>query len=311
MSPHQLTVLIKNEAQNLGFNHCGIARAKKLTHEEPHLKKWLQNQHHGQMSYMQNHYPKRLDPTLLVEGAKSIISVLINYNPPQTQPSDTLQISRYAYGEDYHHVIKEKLALLNDIINQQCASKNSRYFTDSAPVLDRAWAVQAGLGWIGKNSMLINKTHGSYFFIGEIITDVELEYDSPFQQNYCGSCRRCIDACPTQAIVEPHIIDARKCISYLTIELNDDIPPQFQAKLTNKIFGCDICQEVCPWNRFALTQTIPQFQPHPQLFNLTVNNWNNLTKEQFNQLFHRSAVKRTRFKGLKRNIQFITNTTQP
>lgn len=259
---------------------------------------------HGQMDYMANHFDKRLDPRLLVEGAKSVVSLLFNYYPEQKQRADSPKISKYAYGDDYHTVIKNKLKEFVNTIEEKIGKISGRVFTDSAPVLDKAWAKKSGLGWIGKNSNLINKEKGSFFFIAELILDLELEYDGPIA-DYCGTCTKCIDACPTDAIVAPYIVDGSKCISYLTIELKNNIPSEFKGKMDNWAFGCDVCQDVCPWNRFSKPHSEPLFKNNNGLLNYSANEWNEMTEEVFNSVFKNSAVKRTKFKGLKRNLEFI------
>lgn len=298
--------IIKAEALRLGFMHCGIAKADFLEEEAPKLEKWLHNSHHGQMAYMENHFDKRLDPRLLVEGSKSVISLTLNYFPEQQQTDpDAPKISKYAYGADYHQVIKDKLFQLLNFISEEIGEVGGRAFVDSAPVLDRAWAKRAGIGWIGKNSNLINKKSGSFFFLAELIVDLELEYDHPFETDHCGTCTKCIDACPTEAILSPFIIDAKKCISYLTIELRDEIDQGFKNKMDNWMFGCDICQDVCPWNRFSKPHTEPMLKPNAQLIQMKKEDWLDITEEVFKTIFKNSAVKRTKYKGLARNIDFI------
>lgn len=298
------TQIIKQEAKRLGFDFCGISKAEFLEEEAPRLETWLKAGMHGKMEYMENYFDKRLNPTLLVDGAKSVISLLYNYYPEQTQVTDTPKISKYAYGQDYHDVIKEKLKEFLNTLKEKIGDVNGRAFVDSAPVLDKAWAKKSGLGWIGKNANLINKQNGSFFFIAELIVDLDLEYDGPIQ-DYCGTCTKCIDACPTEAIVEPFIVDGRKCISYLTIELKDAIPSEFKNKMDNWAFGCDVCQDVCPWNRFSTPHHEPSFNNQTGLLNLSTDEWNEMTEETFNKVFKHSAVKRTKYKGLKRNLEFI------
>jgi epoxyqueuosine reductase len=299
------TKLIKDKAKNLGFMFCGISKAGFLEEEAPRLEKWLNNNMQGQMSYMQNYFDKRLDPTLLVDGAKSVVSFLLNYYPENTsQNPDAPKISKYALGRDYHYVIKDKLKDILNYINEEIGEVSGRAFVDSAPVLDKAWAKKSGLGWIGKNSNLINKQSGSFFFIAEIIIDLELEYDGPVK-DYCGSCTRCIDACPTDAIAEPFVVDGSKCISYFTIELKDQIPPTVKGKFDNWMFGCDICQDVCPWNRFSKPHKEEMFTPLPQLLNMSFKDWDEITEEVFNKVFKDSPLKRTKFNGIKRNLEFI------
>ncbi len=300
----QYTTLIKSEARRLGFLSCGISKAGFLEEEAPRLEKWLSENRNGQMQYMENHFDKRLDPTLLVDGAKSVISLLLNYYPAETQNTDTYKISKYAYGEDYHFVIKEKLKELLYSINENIGEVGGRAFVDSAPVLDKAWAAKSGLGWIGKNSNLLSKQVGSFFFIAELIVDIELEYDTPVT-DHCGSCTACIDACPTQAIVQPYVVDGSKCISYFTIELKDNIPQEMKGSFNDWAFGCDVCQDVCPWNRFSKPHNEPLFNPHPDLLSFTKKDWEEITEETFRAVFKNSAVKRAKFSGLKRNIDFL------
>lgn len=301
--------IIKAEAARLGFMQCGIAKAEFLEDEAPKLEKWLKNKHHGQMTYMENHFDKRLDPRLLVDDSKSVISLTLNYFPEERQTDpEAPKISKYAYGTDYHQVIKDKLFQLLSFIGEEIGEVSGRAFVDSAPVLDRAWAKRAGIGWIGKNSNLINKKNGSFFFLAELIIDLELEYDSPFQTDHCGTCTKCIDACPTEAILSPFVIDANKCISYLTIELREEIDPAFQNKMDNWMFGCDVCQDVCPWNRFSAPHVEPLFKPNEQLLQMKREDWLDITEDVFKTIFKNSAVKRTKFKGLTRNIDFIKKT---
>lgn len=298
--------MIKDEALRLGFMHCGMAKAVFLEEEAPRLESWLKNQHQGQMGYMENHFDKRLDPRLLVADAKSVISLSLNYFPEQQQSDpEAPKISKYAYGSDYHTVIKDKLFQLLSFIQEQIGAVSGRAFVDSAPVLDRAWAKRAGIGWVGKNSNIINKKSGSFFFLAELIIDLPLEYDVPFATDHCGTCTKCIDACPTAAILNPFIIDASKCISYLTIELKDEIPKSFGDKMENWMFGCDICQDVCPWNRFSVPHSEPLFKPGAQLLEMKREDWLDITEDVFKHLFKNSAVKRTKFRGLTRNIDFI------
>jgi epoxyqueuosine reductase len=308
MAKIQNTVLIKSESKRLGFDYCGISKAEFLEEEAPRLENWLNNNMHGQMSYMQNHFDKRLDPRLLVPGAKSVISLLLNYYPSEKQTDEAApKISKYAYGMDYHLVIKEKLNQLLGFIKENIGEVDGRAFVDSAPVLDKAWAKKSGLGWIGKHSNLINKESGSFYFIAELIVDLELEYDGAVK-DYCGTCTRCMDACPTDAIVAPYVVDGSKCISYYTIELKENIPNDVKGKFDNWMFGCDICQDVCPWNRFSKPHQEPQFKSNTELLNMSKNDWIELTEETFKRVFKNSAVKRTKFNGLKRNIEFITTS---
>ena len=301
------TQLIKSEAARLGFDYCGISKAEFLEEEAPRLEQWLHNNMHGQMSYMENHFDKRLDPRLLVPGAKSVISLLLNYYPSDKQEDLTApKISKYAYGKDYHFVIKERLNHLIQFIKDNIGEVDGRAFVDSAPVLDKAWAKKSGLGWIGKHSNLINKQSGSFFFIAELIIDLELEYDGPIK-DYCGTCTRCIDACPTDAIVAPYIVDGSKCISYFTIELKENIPTEMKGKMDNWMFGCDVCQDVCPWNRFSKTHSEPRFNPNKEILTMTNTDWHEITEQTFKKVFKDSAVKRTKYSGLKRNLDFLKN----
>ena len=306
MNKHFITQKIKQKAFDLGFSFVGISKAEFLEKEARNLEKWLNNNHHGKMAYMENYFDKRTDPRLLVDDAKSVITVLCNYYTKKKQEDRKApKISKYAFGKDYHLVIREKLNQLHAFINEEVGEVNARGFVDSAPVMDKAWAERSGLGWIGKNANLINKESGSYFFIGELIIDLELETDGPIE-DYCGTCTRCIDACPTDAIIQPYVVDGSKCISYLTIELKDEIlPKEFSGKMQNWMFGCDVCQQVCPWNKFSLQHNEPSFEPNLKLLKLTKKQWNELSKETFNELFKKSAVKRTKFDGLKRNIKFL------
>ncbi len=300
------TLRIKAKATELGFDVCGVAKAEFLEEEAPRLEKWLNQGMHGQMGYMANHFDKRLDPRLLVDGAKSVVTVLLNYYPSQPLPdgADDLKLSKYAYGEDYHFVLKDKLKNLLQFIQDEIGEVNGRAFVDSAPVMDKVWAKRGGLGWVGKHSNLINRNIGSFFFIGELILDLPLEPDAPIA-DYCGTCTRCIDACPTDAIVGPYVVDGSKCISYFTIELKEAIPAEVRGKFENWVFGCDICQDVCPWNRFAKPHQTPAFDPNPQLAGFTRRDWQEITEDVFQVVFNRSAVKRTKLAGLTRNIGFV------
>ncbi|TYP99666.1 epoxyqueuosine reductase [Tenacibaculum adriaticum] len=299
--------IIKKQAKRLGFLACGIAKADFLEDEAPRLEKWLQNDFHAEMSYMENHFDKRLDPRLLVDGAKSVVSLSYNYFPSEAQQEGTYKIAKYAYGEDYHHVIKDKLFELLECIRTEIGEVDGRCFVDSAPVLERAWAEKAGLGWNGKHTLLIQKQQGSFFFLAELIIDLELAYDEPFTTNHCGTCTKCIDACPTQAILPNNQLDANKCISYLTIELRDNIPTDFKNKMEDWMFGCDVCQDVCPWNRFSKPHNEPLFQPKENMLEMTKRDWQEITEETFRKVFKKSAVKRTKFTGLTRNINFLDN----
>ncbi|HAV53662.1 MAG TPA: tRNA epoxyqueuosine(34) reductase QueG [Aequorivita sp.] len=298
------TALIKSEAKRLGFLSCGISKAEFLEEEAPRLENWLNKNMNGEMTYMENYFDKRLDPTVLVPDSKSVISLLLNYFPLETQPSDTYKISKYAYGTDYHFVIKDKLKQLMQFISEEIGEVHGRAFVDSAPVLDKAWAAKSGLGWIGKHSNLLTKQLGSFYFIAELIVDLDLEYDTPVT-DHCGSCTACIDACPTNAIVADRVVDGSKCISYFTIELKNEIPTSQKGNFEDWMFGCDICQDVCPWNRFSKPHSEPLFNPHPELLSMTKKDWEEITEEVFQQLFKKSAVKRTKFSGLKRNIEFL------
>ena len=296
--------IIKAESKRLGFLSCGISKAGFLEEEAPRLENWLNNQMNGQMSYMENHFDKRLNPTLLVDGAKSVISLLLNYYPSEHQNKDSYKISKYAYGQDYHHVIKEKLKELLHFIQTEIGEVSGRAFVDSAPVLDKAWAAKSGLGWVGKNSNLITQKVGSFYFIAELIIDLELEYDSP-TTDHCGSCTACLDACPTEAIVAPYVVDGSKCISYFTIELKDNLPQEMKGKFDDWMFGCDVCQDVCPWNRFSKPHNEPLFEANPDIVNFSKSDWEEITVDTFQKVFKNSAVKRTKYEGLLRNINFL------
>ena len=306
MKSNNYKQLLKTKATELGFFYCGISKADFLEEEAPKLEKWLNLNYQGKMSYMANYFDKRLDPRLLVDDAKTVVSLLLNYYPEEIQNAESPKISKYAYGEDYHTVIKDKLKELIQYLKENIGEINGRAFVDSAPVMDKVWANKSGLGWIGKNSNLIHPKEGSFFFIAELILDIEIEPDGPMK-DYCGTCTRCIDACPTGAIVQPYVVDGSKCISYLTIELKDELlPNEFKGKMDNWMFGCDICQDVCPWNRFSKITQEPRFKPNPLLLELKSNDWKELNEEVFNQLFKHSAVKRTKFTGLQRNIKFLS-----
>jgi len=295
---------IKEEAKRLGFISCGISKAGFLEQEAPRLENWLKNNRNGQMSYMENHFDKRLDPTLLVDDGKSVVSLLLNYYPDSKQNDESFKISKYAYGQDYHFVIKDKLKEFLHSIQENIGEVSGRAFVDSAPVLDKAWAAKSGLGWIGKNSNLITQRVGSFYFIAELIIDLELEYDYAVT-DHCGSCTACIDACPTQAIVAPYVVDGSKCISYYTIELKENLPEEMKGKFDEWMFGCDTCQDVCPWNRFSKPHSEPLFNPNPELLSFTKKDWIEITEETFRTVFKNSPVKRTKFDGLKRNIKFL------
>jgi epoxyqueuosine reductase len=296
---------IKSKATELGFDFCGISKAGFLEEEAPRLETWLNQNYNGEMAWMANHFDKRLDPTKLVPGAKSVISVMLNYYPEKRLPEgkDDLKISKYAYGKDYHFVMKDKLKALFQFMQEEIGDIDGRVFVDSAPVMDKAWAKKSGLGWIGKHSNLLNRQSGSFFFIGEIICDVELETDGPVK-DYCGTCTACLDACPTDAITEPYVVDGSKCISYYTIELKDAIPDEAKGKMENWVFGCDICQDVCPWNRFSKPHKTPEFNLSPDLQQFTNQDWEEITGEVFREVFRKSPLKRTKIEGLKRNVSF-------
>jgi epoxyqueuosine reductase len=304
------TAFIKSKALELGFSFCGISKAEFLKDEAPQLEEWLKRNYQGKMSYLENHFDKRLDPTLLVPGAKSIISLIYNYYPKRDlSRGDGLKVSKYAYGEDYHIVVKEKLSALIQSLRDEIGDVGGKAFVDSAPVMERAWAKRSGIGWIGKNSLLLNREMGSFFFLAELILDLELEYDTAIK-DYCGSCTACIDACPTDAIVEPYVVDGSKCISYFTIELKDEIPVEVKGKFSNWIFGCDICQDVCPWNSFSRHHNEERFDPSPELQGMTKQQWIEITEEVFKQMFKKSPLQRTKFSGLKRNVSFVVNNNQ-
>ncbi|MEZ0486560.1 tRNA epoxyqueuosine(34) reductase QueG [Fibrella aquatica] len=304
---------IKAKALELGFDFCGVARADFLAEEAPRLEAWLTRNMHGQMGYMANHFDKRLDPRLLVEGAKSVVSVLLNYYPGEEpdhrlpESNEDYKLSKYAYGTDYHFVLKDKLTDLLQFIRDEIGEVGGRAFVDSAPVMDKAWAAKSGLGWVGKNANLLNQKMGSFFFIGELILDLDLEPDGP-TTDHCGTCTRCIDACPTDAIVAPYVVDGSRCISYFTIELKEAIPQEVAGKFENWIFGCDICQDVCPWNKFAKPHQTPAFNLSPELAAMTKNDWEEITEDVFRELFKRSPIKRTKWEGLTKNVRFINHS---
>ncbi|MEZ4798760.1 MAG: tRNA epoxyqueuosine(34) reductase QueG [Flavobacteriales bacterium] len=295
---------IKRIAQELGFSFCGISKAEFLEEEAPRLEAWLNAGMHGKMSYMENHFDKRLDPRLLVPGAKSVVSLLYNYYPEKKPNDHSVKISKYAYNEDYHFVLKDKLKIFLQKINEEIGEVDGRVFVDSAPVLDKAWAQRSGLGWMGKNANLINKGSGSFFFIAELIIDLELTPDGPMK-DYCGTCTACIDACPTEAIVKPYVVDGSKCISYLTIELKEMIPNEFKGKMDDWVFGCDVCQDVCPWNRFSKSHQEPRFNPSDTFLNLSKSDWLEMTEEVFNTHFKSSAMKRPGFDKVKGSVLFL------
>ena len=301
------TSFVKNTAASLGFDFCGISRAQKLEEEARHLEKWLNRGYHGTMQYMENYFDLRVDPTKLVPGARSVITLLLNYYPEEHQKQEVPKVSKYAFGMDYHEVIKKKLKTFISILQENIGDIHGRGFTDSAPVLERSWARKSGLGWVGKNGNLITKESGSFFFIATLISDLELEADDPFVRDYCGTCTRCIDACPTEAILPGKVIDGSRCISYFTIELKDMlIPAEMKGKFENYLFGCDVCQDVCPWNRFSQPHTTPEFTPLHEVLNFTKNEWEELTEESFKNIFRKSPLKRAKYDGIKRNLKFIS-----
>lgn len=302
----QHTQLIKRFASTLGFDQCGIARSQLLNEDARRLESWLQKSMHGSMHYMEDHFDMRIDPGKLVPGAKSVITLLLNYFPAEKQVDEAPHISKYAFGNDYHGVIRTKLHELIKMIKQEIGEVNGRGFVDSAPVLERSWAQRAGLGWVGKNGNLINKNSGSFFFIATLIVDLELQYDDAYAKDYCGTCTKCIDACPTEAILDDKVIDGSKCISYFTIELKDAlIPSGMKGKFEDWIFGCDVCQDICPWNRFSVSSHEINFTPVPAILSFTKNDWEELTEESFKSIFKNSPLKRTKFEGIKRNLHFI------
>lgn len=302
MQKDKNTDLIKSKSIKLGFDFCGISKADFLDEEARNLESWLQKNYNGKMAYMANYFDKRLDPRLLVDGAKSVVTFILNYFPEKELTENEYKISKYAYGIDYHFVIKDKLQQLMSELQTEIGDINARIFVDSAPVMDKVWAKKSGLGWVGKHSNVINRKIGSFFFIAEIICDLELNYDGPIK-DYCGTCTACIDACPTDAITDPYVVDGSKCISYLTIELKDNIPSEFKGKMENWVFGCDICQDVCPWNSFASPHKTNEFLPKDDLKEL--KNWEEITQEVFSKTFKNSAIKRTKYEGLTRNISFV------
>lgn len=306
MNLARYTALVKQTSRQLGFDYCGIAKAQPLDDDARKLEAWLNKGMHGQMKYMENYFDLRIDPTKLVPGAKSVITLLLNYYPQQQQNSDAPKIAKYAYGQDYHEVIREKLNQFLFLLRNEIGAIQGRGFVDSAPVLERSWATKSGLGWIGKNGNLLNKQSGSFFFIATLITDVELQYDEPYATDFCGTCTRCIDACPTQAILPGKVVDGSQCISYFTIELKDMLLPQeMHGRFDNWMFGCDTCQDVCPWNRFSKPTQQPDFIPIPEILNLTTQQWEAMTEESFRKIFKQSALKRTKYKGIQRNLKFI------
>jgi len=300
------TQQIRAFTRQLGFDYCGIAKALQLDEDARRLEQWLKKGLHGNMQYMENYFDLRIDPTKLVPGASSVITLLLNYFPQQSQQSDTPNISKYAYGKDYHEVIKKKLNALLALMNEHIGEIHGRGFVDSAPVLERTWARRSGLGWIGKNGNLITKHQGSFFFIATLITDIELEYDDPYAKDYCGTCRKCIDSCPTGAIGEGKVINGSQCISYYTIELKDMLfPEDKKGQFADWMFGCDVCQDVCPWNRFAKPTQETEFTPIPEILNFTSKEWESLTEDAFKKIFRHSPLKRSKFQGIQRNVKFL------
>ena len=300
----QHTQLIRQFAKNLGFTHCGIAAAKLLDADAKRLEQWLNKGYHGSMQYMENHFELRIDPTKLVPGAKSVITLLLNYFPEETQIPAAPKVARYAFGKDYHEVIRKKLKVLLNLINENIGEVNGRGFVDSAPVLERTWAKLSGLGWVGKNGNLINKQQGSYFFIATLITDLPLQYDDPFIRDYCGTCTRCIEACPTDAILPGKVVDGSKCISYFTIELKESIPKSYESKMDGWAFGCDVCQDVCPWNKFSKPHQEEKFKPIKELMNLSKDDWKEITEDVFKEIAKESPLLRPGLEKIKNTIQF-------
>jgi len=311
LNPGKITNTIKQVASNLGFDYCGIAKSQVLNEDARRLEQWLNKGMHGKMQYMENYFDLRIDPSKLVPGAKSVITLMMNYYPAEQQKNNVPKIAKYAYGKDYHEVIREKLKEVIRLLRLEVGDINGRGFVDSAPVLERTWAQKSGLGWVGKNGNLISKQSGSFFFIATMIVDIELEYDDAFIKDYCGTCTRCIDSCPTDAILPGKVVDGSKCISYFTIELKDAlIPGSMKGKFDNWFFGCDTCQDVCPWNRFSKSTSQDSFTPLPAVLNFSSNDWEELTEESFIQIFKHSPIKRSKFAGIKRNLQFIKNSTE-
>ena len=301
------TAFIKQTAQQLGFSYCGIAKAEHLDEDARRLEAWLKQNMHGKMQYMENHFDLRVDPRKLVPGAKSVITLLQNYFPDQPQKENTPHIAKYAFGKDYHEVIRAKLKHFLSILNENIGEIAGRGFVDSAPVLERTWALRSGAGWIGKNGNLINKQTGSFYFIATLIVDIELAYDDPFAKDFCGTCRKCVDACPTDAILDNKVIDGSKCISYFTIELKDTlIPNEMKGKFDNWLFGCDVCQDICPWNRFSNSTDEIAFSPIPEILNLSTKEWEAMSEEAFTTIFKDSPLKRTQYAGIQRNLKFIS-----
>jgi len=306
VNPAERSYFVRSAANRLGFDHCGLARAQRLDEDARRLESWLTKGFQGSMRYMENHFDLRVDPGKLVPGARSVITLLLNYFPAQQQNDKAPQVSKYAYGQDYHDVIRPKLNAFLLELKEKFGEIQGRGFVDSAPVLERSWAQKAGLGWVGKNGNLINKQAGSFFFIATLITDLELEYDAPFAKDYCGTCTRCIDVCPTEAILPGKVIDGSKCISYFTIELKDAlIPEAMKGKFDNWMFGCDACQDICPWNRFAKPQQQEAFTPIPEILHFSSNDWEELTEENFKKIFRDSPLKRAKYAGIRRNLRFL------
>lgn len=307
MSPQKNSETIKLIAKQLGFDFCGISKAQFLEKEAPRLEAFLKQQYHGKMAYLEKYFDKRLDPRLLVEGAKTVISLMVNYYPSVTQKNSDVKVAKYAYGEDYHHVVKDKCKQMIDLIQEKIGSVNARCFVDSGPVLERAWAEKSGLGWIGKHGLIINPKKGSFFFLADIILDIECQEDGPIK-DYCGTCNKCVEACPTEAILPNKTLNASKCISYLTIELKEEIPADFAGKMDDWIFGCDICQDVCPWNRFSKPNNNDRFNPINEIINNNSKDWLQMEEVAFSKIFKKSPLKRTKIKGIKRNVEFIKST---
>ena len=312
MNLSQRSAIVKDSAARLGFDYCGIAKAEFLEEEAPKLTEWLNRGYHGKMGYMENHMDKRLDPTKLVPGARSVVSLIYNYFPEEDLNGGEggYKVAKYAYGKDYHDVIRPKLKELLQKIKDRIGEVDGRVFVDSGPVMERQWAAKSGLGWTGKNTLLLNRDMGSFFFLAELIIDLELEYDGPIK-DYCGTCTRCMDACPTDAFPAPYVLDASKCISYLTIELKDEISKEFDGKMEDWIFGCDICQDVCPWNKFSKPHREPAFNTSDGLSQITTrDNWEEITEELFHHRFKDSAMMRTKYSGIKRNVAFVSRKDQ-
>lgn len=307
MLADKASALVKQWSAEAGFMLCGIVRAEQLTQEAYTLEKWLNQGYHGKMQWIENYFDMRIDPRKLVPGAKSVICLAYNYFPEESLPADGVKIAKYAYGKDYHYVIKNRMAEITRKMQAEFGNFMFRVFTDSAPVLESSWAGRAGLGWVGKNTILINKKHGSFFLLAEIICDLEFEYDTPYAKDYCGTCTACVDACPTEAILPDKTLNAQRCISYLTIELKEEIPSEFRTKMEDWVFGCDICQDVCPWNRFSTPHEEPDFMPHEKLFGLQKQDWIDLTEDIYREIFKKSAVKRAGFEKLSHSIKLVQN----